>query len=130
ASSTPARGRARRWALSVAALAAVATAVAMPQVVPAAPVAAQAGPAVEPAIQTIPGAQPSQPQPIIGAIGQTVAANFVGEDSAGGLVAPSLWWSWTAPAAGTYRFSTHGSEFDTVLRLHTAGTEQDPPTLV
>nr|KEP24194.1 hypothetical protein DA06_22030 [Georgenia sp. SUBG003] len=34
---------------------------------------------------------------------------------------PSLWWTWTAPETGTYRFYTHGSEMDTVLTVYTDG---------
>ena len=27
----------------------------------------------------------------------------------------SVWWSWTAPSAGSYAFDTFGSDFDTVV---------------
>ncbi|WP_345044482.1 hypothetical protein [Georgenia daeguensis] len=38
----------------------------------------------------------------------------------------SLWWTWTAPATGTYRFYTHGSEMDTVLTVHADGAGGAP----
>lgn len=31
----------------------------------------------------------------------------------------SVWWTWTAPAAGTVRLDTHGSSFDTLLAVYT-----------
>lgn len=31
----------------------------------------------------------------------------------------SVWYSWTAPANGTWRFDTHGSSFDTALAVYT-----------
>ncbi len=33
----------------------------------------------------------------------------------------SVWWRWTAPAAGLYRISTAGSSIDSVLTIHTGG---------
>src|SRR5689334_5903981 len=30
----------------------------------------------------------------------------------------SVWWSWTAPASGTYAVSTSGSSFDTLLGVY------------
>ncbi|MCK6211737.1 hypothetical protein KZX45_14395 [Georgenia sp. EYE_87] len=39
---------------------------------------------------------------------------------------PSLWWAWIAPATGTYRFYTHGSEMDTVLTVHADVESQTP----
>lgn len=43
----------------------------------------------------------------------------------GGATEPDKAYTWTAPATGTYRFSTQGSSFDTILSLYSscAGTE-------
>src|SRR5213075_2740065 len=30
----------------------------------------------------------------------------------------SVWWTWTAPAAGSYTITTRGSRFDTVLGIY------------
>lgn len=40
-------------------------------------------------------------------------------DSPGGR---SVWFSWTAPSAGTWRFDTAGSSFDTTLAVYTGST--------
>ena len=76
----------------------------------------------------IPGADATDAQPIEGSSGQAVAANV--PPSAGGperpsAVAPSLWWAWTAPADGIFAFATHGSEFDTVLRVYSGDAQDD-----
>lgn len=34
----------------------------------------------------------------------------------------SVWWTWTAPASGTVSVTTAGSDFDTVLSVHTGAT--------
>jgi hypothetical protein len=34
----------------------------------------------------------------------------------------SVWWSWTAPASGSYSFSTAGSSFDTTLGIYTGSS--------
>src|SRR5262249_39072236 len=31
----------------------------------------------------------------------------------------TVWWKWTAPSTGTFRFDTHGSNFDTTLGIFT-----------
>lgn len=41
----------------------------------------------------------------------------------------TVWWTWTAPAAGTYAFDTYGSDFDTVLAIW-QGTAPASLTLV
>ena len=69
----------------------------------------------------VPGSDPAAPGEIDGTSGTVVAPNF--PTTAGpeepDVVAPSLWWRWTAPATGSYRFHTHGSELDTVLTVST-----------
>lgn len=40
-------------------------------------------------------------------------------DHAGDTGGNSLWWSWTAPSAGTLTIDTFGSDFDTVLGVYT-----------
>jgi hypothetical protein len=66
--------------------------------------------------------------------GTTASASV---DSAGATIEPgepgygfnfetpraSLWWKWTAPAAGLVRIDTRGSEYDTVLAVYSS----DPP---
>ncbi len=42
-------------------------------------------------------------------------------DHAGNPGVGSVWWTWTAPANGTYRWSTAGSTFDTLLAVYTGG---------
>jgi hypothetical protein len=44
----------------------------------------------------------------------------------GGLSSGSIWWKWSAPAAGPVTADTRGSDGDTVLVVYRAGT---PPTL-
>jgi Ca2+-binding RTX toxin-like protein len=44
------------------------------------------------------------------------ATTEVGEPS--GLGAGTIWYSWTAPADGTYKFDTVGSNFDSVLAIY------------
>lgn len=34
----------------------------------------------------------------------------------------TIWWRWTAPATGTYRLTTNGSAFDSVIAIHTGST--------
>ncbi|MHB8520025.1 MAG: hypothetical protein ACYDH9_04640 [Limisphaerales bacterium] len=34
----------------------------------------------------------------------------------------SVWWSWTAPRSATYRITTRGSDFDTLLGVYTGST--------
>lgn len=41
---------------------------------------------------------------------------------AGNSGGKSLWWSWTAPQAGTFTVDTVGSSFDTVLAVYTGGS--------
>ena len=40
-----------------------------------------------------------------------------------------MWYSWTAPADGSYSFTTEGSDFDSLLGVYT-GTSVDGLTLV
>jgi thiol-disulfide isomerase/thioredoxin len=48
------------------------------------------------------------------------ATREAGEPYHAGLVGgASVWWSWTAPSAGTLTMSTAGSSFDTVLGVYT-----------
>jgi len=55
----------------------------------------------------------------------TLATKEAGEPShAGNAGGKSLWWSWTAPAAGQLSLDTHGSGFDTLLAVYT-GTAVD-----
>lgn len=42
-------------------------------------------------------------------------------DHSGNPGGKSLWWRWTAPATGSATFSTHGSDFDTVMGVYTGG---------
>ncbi len=44
-------------------------------------------------------------------------------------IGASLWWAWTAPAAGTTAISTKGSDFDTTLAVYT-GTDLASLTLI
>ncbi|PFG38837.1 concanavalin A-like lectin/glucanase superfamily protein [Georgenia soli] len=56
-----------------------------------------------------------------GESGTVVAPNFsptTGPEAPDDVV-PELWWRWTAPSTGPYRFHTHGSELDTVLTVFT-----------
>jgi Ca2+-binding RTX toxin-like protein len=60
-------------------------------------------------------------QTVTGATGRTTgtvrgATAEPGEPSAFGL--STIWYSWTAPADGTYKFDTVGSNFDTVLAVY------------
>jgi hypothetical protein len=41
---------------------------------------------------------------------------------AGNSGGKSVWWKWTAPAAGTLSLDTHGSGFDTLLGLYTGAS--------
>jgi hypothetical protein len=41
---------------------------------------------------------------------------------AGNVGGKSLWWSWTAPSAGTFTVDTVGSSFDTVLGVYDGGS--------
>ena len=43
------------------------------------------------------------------------------EPAHGGSGGSSVWWKWTAPAAGTITARTEGSDFDTVLAVYTGG---------
>lgn len=43
-------------------------------------------------------------------------------DHAGAQGGASVWWNWTAPAAGQYTVSTLGSSFDTLLAVYTGAT--------
>ena len=45
------------------------------------------------------------------------ATTEVGESTLGYDGTQTVWWTWIAPAAGTYAFDTHGSDFDTVLAI-------------
>src|SRR5690606_38400141 len=109
--STGAGRRARRWAMVAATLAAVATAVALPQVVPAGhPLALADGGSGVDRVERVPGSAPSDALVITGDDGQAVAANFAGDGHSAQRAVRSLWWRWTAPASGSFRFSTHGTE--------------------
>ena len=53
------------------------------------------------------------------------ASREVGEpEHAGRMGDTSIWWRWTASTAGTYRLTTAGSDFDTLLGVYT-GTSVD-----
>ncbi|WP_052436196.1 LamG domain-containing protein [Georgenia sp. SUBG003] len=67
------------------------------------------------------GSEPAAAVAVEGGSGTVVAPNFAATagPEAPEVVAASLWWRWTAPSAGTYRFHTHGSELDTVLTVYT-----------
>ncbi len=54
-------------------------------------------------------------------VGATVEPNEPNHDGSGGANTGghSIWYSWTAPAAGTAIFTTQGSSFDTSLRAYT-----------
>ncbi|MCK6211008.1 hypothetical protein KZX45_10675 [Georgenia sp. EYE_87] len=69
----------------------------------------------------VPGSDAASPADLDGPSGTVVAPNFspTTGPEAPEVVAPSLWWRWTAPANGAYRFHTHGSELDTVLAVST-----------
>ena len=41
------------------------------------------------------------------------------DDKSGGA---SVWWTWTAPASGTFIFDTRGSDFDTLLAVYTGNS--------
>jgi hypothetical protein len=61
------------------------------------------------------------PRSIEGRTGQDVVANFPLSAAGAEVVAlavPSLWWTWSAPASGAFRFSTHASEMGTRLVVH------------
>ncbi|MCZ7636595.1 MAG: Ig-like domain-containing protein [Verrucomicrobia bacterium] len=47
--------------------------------------------------------------------GATGAASHPGSGSVIADPWPAVWWTWTAPRAGSYRLSTRGSDFDTRL---------------
>ena len=59
-----------------------------------------------------------------GASGRTDGSNVgaskeAGEpDHAGNRGGASVWWTWTAPAAGEFTFDTRGSDFDTLLAVY------------
>lgn len=61
----------------------------------------------------------------------TDATGEEGEPNHAGVANPiqSVWWTWTAPAAGPVAVSTAGSDFDTVLAAY-QGTAVDALTLV
>jgi hypothetical protein len=47
----------------------------------------------------------------------------VGEPNHAGLVSTrTVWWTWTAPIAGSVTFDTVGSDFDTILAVYTGGS--------
>ena len=66
--------------------------------------------------------------PLSGSSGQTTKWNLnagkeAGEPShAGSSGGRSIWWHWTAPAAGTLSLNTHGSGFDTLLGVYSGTT--------
>jgi hypothetical protein len=52
--------------------------------------------------------------------GNRLASKEAGEPAhAGNAGGASVWWSWTAPAAGQVAIDTHGSGFDTLLAVYT-----------
>jgi subtilisin-like proprotein convertase family protein len=67
----------------------------------------------------------AQAQILTGADGQIAGSNVgatleLGErPHAGHVGARSVWFAWTAPAAGTWSFDTAGSSFDTLLAVYT-----------
>jgi len=78
----------------------------------------------------VPGGNMTDALPIDGPMGQAVAPNFPPSSSGPeppAVVAHSVWWMWTAPGDGHFTFATHGSEFDTVLRVY-SGTAPDDLT--
>ncbi|MGH7184654.1 MAG: carboxypeptidase regulatory-like domain-containing protein, partial [Pseudomonadota bacterium] len=64
-------------------------------------------------------------QPLIGVAGSVTGSNErateqTGEPNHGPLAAgASIWYRWTAPASGTFVFTTPGSDFNTVLAVYT-----------
>lgn len=42
----------------------------------------------------------------------------------------SVWWQWTAPAAGTFTLDTHGSGFDTLLGVYVGGSVATLATVI
>ena len=65
--------------------------------------------------------------PLAGANGSTTGASLgatkqPGEPDHCDIGGASVWWKWTAPAAGEYRFTTAGSSFDTMLAVYTGGS--------
>lgn len=78
----------------------------------------------------VPGGNMTDALPIDGPMGQAVVPNFPPSSSGPEpppVVAQSVWWMWTAPEHGRFTFATHGSEFDTILRVH-SGTAPDDLT--
>jgi len=63
-----------------------------------------------------------------GSSGSTTATNLLatketGEPNhAGNAGGQSVWWKWTAPAAGQVSLDTHGSTFDTLLAVYTGSS--------
>ena len=58
------------------------------------------------------------------AVGSNVGASKeIGEPGhAGNRGGHSVWWTWTAPASGTFIFDTRGSDFDTLLAVYTGSS--------
>ena len=58
------------------------------------------------------------------AVGSNVGASKeIGEPNhAGNRGGHSVWWTWTAPASGTFVFDTRGSDFDTLLAVYTGSS--------
>ena len=58
------------------------------------------------------------------AVGSNVGASKeIGEPNhAGNRGGHSVWWTWTAPASGTFTFDTRGSDFDTLLAVYTGNS--------
>jgi hypothetical protein len=72
------------------------------------------------------GDAPVDARTVGGDTGQDLVVNFPrGEGGPEGSshVARNLWWSWTAPTTAPVRFTTHGSELDTVLRVREGSAE-------
>jgi subtilisin family serine protease len=65
--------------------------------------------------------------PLAGATAEATGSNRAGTKEpgepahAGNAGGRSIWWTWTAPAAGTVTVSTDGSGFDTILAVYTGG---------
>ncbi len=67
--------------------------------------------------------------------GQTFSTNVLasketGEpDHAGSAGGASVWFAWTAPASGSFTFTTQGSSFDTLLAVYQGGSVQSLTTV-
>ncbi len=61
------------------------------------------------------GDRATDPAGLRGADGHAVVANFADTQDGPVLTRRTVGWTWVAPITGSYRFTTHGSEMDTIL---------------